>query len=258
MQNKVSKTKKYFVKLAVLLLRLGVWQGAYMIVSKDILLVSPLTVFQRLCAMAVTSVFWKSVLFTFLRITFGFVLGLFFGTLLAVLTVSSSFLRELFRPVISLIKATPVASFIILALVWIKKDSVPIFITFLMVLPIIWANVSEGIMSTDKGLLEMARVFEFSRTKKLRLIYFHSVLPFLAAGSTTAMGLAWKAGVAAEVIAMSNNSIGYNLYRSKINIETADLFAWTAVVILLSVILEKVIRGLLKKYSRRTKDVKAQ
>lgn len=254
MQNKGrAKIKKYAVKLAVLLLWLGVWQGVYMLVSKDILLVSPLMVFKRLCELVVQAMFWKSVLYTFLRIVFGFVLGVFFGTLLAILTVSSSFLKELFKPVISLVKATPVASFIILALVWIKKDSVPVFITFLMVLPIIWANVSEGIISTDKRLLEMAKVFEFGKLKKLRLIYFNSVLPFFAASSTTALGLAWKAGVAAEVIAMSNNSIGYNLYRSKINIETADLFAWTAVVILLSVVLEKAIRALLKKYDRRTK-----
>ncbi len=163
------------------------------------------------------------------------------------LTSSFEFLNRLFYPLISLAKATPVASFIILALVWIKKNGVPVFIVFLIVLPIVWANVSEAIKNTDKSMLEMAKVFRFGKLKTIKEIYVHSVLPYFAAGCTTALGLAWKSGVAAEVISLPQSSVGYHLYRSKITIETADLFAWTLVVIILSVLLEKLITALLKK-----------
>ena len=163
------------------------------------------------------------------------------------LTSAVSFLKKLFYPLISLVKATPVASFIILALVWIKKNGVPVFITFLIVLPIVWSNVSEAINNTDKSMLEMAKVFRFGRLKTVKYIYVNSVLPYFAAGCTTALGLAWKAGVAAEVIALPQSSVGFHLYRAKITIETADLFAWTLVVIILSVLLEKLIVALLKK-----------
>lgn len=245
MQNK--KLKKFLISLAVLLFWTGVWQVAYMLIGKEILVVSPASVIKRLFELSLTLQFWKSIGSSFLRISSGYLLGVIFGTILAVLTSVVSFFRQLFYPLISLIKATPVVSFIILALVWIKKNGVPIFIVFLIVLPIVWANVGEAIANTDKNMLEMAKMFRFGKLKTIKSVYVHSVLPYFAAGCTTALGLAWKAGVAAEVIAMPQSSVGYHLYRSKITIETADLFAWTLVVIVLSVLLEKLIVMLLKK-----------
>lgn len=246
MRNKKS-SKKVLISLAVLLFWIGVWQVAFMFIDKEILIVSPFQVLRRLFELAQTAEFWKSIGSSFLRISSGYLLGVIFGTLLAVLTSSFEFLNRLFYPLISLVKATPVASFIILALVWIKKNGVPVFIVFLIVLPIVWANVCEAIKNTDKSLLEMAKVFRFGKLKTIKEIYVHSVLPYFAAGCTTALGLAWKSGVAAEVISLPQSSVGYHLYRSKITIETADLFAWTLVVIILSVLLEKLIAALLKK-----------
>lgn len=221
-----------------------------MLIGKEILVVSPAQVIMRLAELICDEYFWKSIGMTFLRISTGYIAGVMLGTLFAVITSAFAFLKALFYPLISLVKATPVASFIILALVWIKKDGVPIFITFLIVFPIVWANVSEAIVNTDKNLLEMAKVFSLSKGSIFKNIYVHSVLPYFAAACTTAIGLAWKAGVAAEVIAMPRTSVGYNLYRSKINIETVDLFAWTLVVIVLSVILERFIAFLLGKIKK--------
>ncbi|MDO4381384.1 MAG: ABC transporter permease, partial [Clostridia bacterium] len=99
------------------------------------------------------------------------------------------------------------------------------------------------------------KVFKFGKLKTVRAVYVHSVLPYFAAGCTTALGLAWKAGVAAEVISLPQSSVGYHLYRSKITIETADLFAWTLVVILLSVCIEKLIMKLLEKIRGGKKNV---
>ncbi|MCM1363762.1 MAG: ABC transporter permease subunit [Faecalibacterium sp.] len=226
-----------------------------MAVGQELLVVSPLTVLENIFALIRTASFWQNILLSFVRIFSGYLLGVVVGCLLAYLTTSLKFLDELFRPILMLIKSTPVASFIILALVWIKKDYIPIFIVFLIVLPVMWSNVREGILSTDKEYLEMARIFHFSKFKQLKAIYFHSILPFFTAGATTTLGLAWKSGVAAEVLAMPVKSIGYNLYRSKITLETADLFAWTAVVIILSTVLEKIISHLIRKHSgRRTHD----
>lgn len=225
-----------------------------MLIGKEILVVSPFQVLKKLFELVQSPYFWQSIGMTFLRISTGYLSGVLLGTVCAVLTVAVPFLKALLYPLISLVKATPVASFIILALVWIKKDGVPIFITFLIVFPIIWANVSEAIVNTDVRLLEMAKVFSLGKKSVLKNIYVHSVLPYFAAGCTTAMGLAWKAGVAAEVIAMPRTSVGYNLYRSKINIETADLFAWTLVVILFSVVLERLIVFLLGKIKKEGKN----
>lgn len=116
-----------------------------------------------------------------------------------------------------------------------------------MVVPILWSNVAEGLRSADKQLLEAAKIFRFGKKQKLKGIYLPSVKPSFIAGCTTAIGFSWKAGIAAEVLAIPPDSVGYNLYYAKINLEYADLFAWTAAVIIMSFLLEKAVVKLLKK-----------
>lgn len=254
LQNKENKARRIIYRIATLLFWTGVWQFVSMLVDMEMLVPSPMNVLLRLSELIKTEAFWQNSFYSLLRITSGYLLAIIFGTLLGIITSASSFLYELFRPVISLVRSTPVASIILLALVWLKKDNVAVFISFLMALPIIWANVSQGINETDKALLEMAETFRFSFKKKIKMIYLHSVLPFFLTSATTSLGLAWKSGIAAEVISIPLKSIGYNLYRSKINIETTDLFAWTVVVILLSVAFEKVIVSLLGRFRKKKSE----
>lgn len=246
-----GRLKNSLKTLAAAVFWLLVWQGLSLLVRKPLLLPSPAEAAKRLCALCVTLPFWQSIGLTLLRVSAGFCCGVCCGVFLGAATAKSKLLERLFAPLLAVVKATPVASFIILALVWLQKDLVPVFITFLIVLPVIWANVLEGIRQTDRGLLEMAQVFRLPRRKVLSKVYAPSVLPYFAAGAATAMGLSWKAGVAAEVIAMSNSSVGYHLYRAKINLETPDLFAWTAVVVLLSVLLERVLRRAIRRMEGR-------
>lgn len=233
---------------------LSLWQLAYWLIGSDLLMASPIQVGGRLAALALEGQFWLTALLSLLRILTGFALGLGIGTLLAVLTARSRLLLAVFRPAIGAIRATPVASFIILALIWMSSSRVVIFIVFLMVMPVIWANVTEGIRKTDPQLLEMARVFNLSRSQVIRLIYIPSISPFFVAAATTGMGLGWKAGIAAEVLSTPRLSLGGELFNAKIYLETPDLLAYTAVVIILSLILEKLLVLLLRRtegYFRR-------
>jgi NitT/TauT family transport system permease protein len=234
-------------KLAVAAVWLAVWQAAYMAVRQEILLPSPAQTALTLWGLGRLSDFWISALMSLMRIVEGFIFGVAAGAVLGVLTARFSLLYDFFHPAISVIKSTPVASFIILALVWIKKPGVPVFIAFLMVLPVIWANVSEGIHQTDKDLLEMASIFRFNRKNLVSKVYVPSTLPYFFAGCTTSLGLAWKAGIAAEILSLPAHSIGSQIYYSKIYLETPDLFAWTAAVIIMSIILEKLLVVLLNK-----------
>ena len=237
--EKKAKIKKITIKAAVAALWLVLWQLVCIIVDMELLVVSPLTVLRRLTELAQTGDFWLCSLGSLGRITEGFLLGSATGAVLAMLCHKFSFAREFFSPAVTLIKSTPVASFIILALVWLTGQRVPVFISFLMVLPVVYGNVFQGISEVDTKLLEMAKVYGMNRQKRVTKIYIPSVLPYLMAACRTALGLSWKAGVAAEVIGVTKDSIGRQLYYSKIYLETADLFAWTAVVIIMSITLEK-------------------
>ena len=137
------------------------------------------------------------------------------------------------------IKAVPVASFIILVLIWVPSRNLSVVISFLMVLPIVYTNVLNGIRSMDGQLLEMARVFRVPLSRRIRYIYLSQLLPFLRTAFSLSLGLCWKAGIAAEVIGIPDGSIGERLYESKVYLQTADLFAWTLVIVALSIGFEK-------------------
>ena len=144
-------------------------------------------------------------------------------------------------PVLHIVRAAPVASFIIITLVWIRYQWVPVFISFLMVLPIAWINVEQGIRETDPQLLEMASLYRLSFSKRFWKIYVPSVKPFFLTAAVNGLGFAWKSGVAAEVICRPDFSIGKQLQDAKVYFETPEVFAWTAVVVLLSLLLERLL-----------------
>ncbi|WP_457945601.1 ABC transporter permease [Caproiciproducens sp. LBM24188] len=250
-KNKTTPYSRAAGKVLAVLFWVAVWQILYMIVRQEILIVSPARVMQRISELAVSGEFWTSALNSILHVLWGFFFGVAAGVLFAVLTSFSKALNDLFYPLLSMIKATPVVSFIILALVWIRSDHVPAFTAFLEVTPIVLGNVANGIAKTDCGLLQMARCYRFGVFRTVRRVYIPSVMPYFTAGCTTGMGLAWKTAIAAEVLANTVLSIGGHIYDSKVYLETADLFAWTTVVILLSVILERMMVSLMKKIGKR-------
>ncbi len=248
-KNKIGK--RWIKGGVVAVLWLFLWQAAAKAVGQELLLVSPLTVFYRLIQLVGQPVFWQAVLSSCGRIMAGVLLALAAGTVLAALMSRFSFLYAFFRPALQVIKATPVASFIILALVWIRSGALGAFAAFLMVLPMAWANLYQGIGAVDRDLWEMAKAYDLSPGKKLRYLYLPSLLPYFAAACSAGIGIGWKAGVAAEVLGLPKNSIGKALYNAKIYLEMPDLFCWTAVIILLSLFFEKLAAYFLRAVTAR-------
>ncbi|WP_215904625.1 ABC transporter permease [Parasphaerochaeta coccoides] len=216
-----------------------VWYAAYRLTGQDILVASPSRVAGRLWFLAGTSSFWLTVLVSFLHVAEGLVTGCVAGIVLAVLTWRCRLCDIVVRPAIGIIKAAPVTSFIILALFWLGRESVAPLITMLMVLPIVWGNVTEGLGTLDRNLMVMARTYRFGRGKTLRFVIVPSLMPYFIAALSSAIGFAWKAGIAAELLANDGRAVGGRINQAKIYLETEDLFAWTIVVIVLSIILEK-------------------
>lgn len=230
---------------------IAVWVLLSLRANSTLLFPSPSEVIHALSAMAVTADFWKSTLLSLLRVVLGIIISLAAGSVLAAATEYSRILKALLSPILGIIKATPVASFIILALLWINRSVLPLFIIALIVIPIVWSNVSEGIRSVDKGLYEVSRVYGFGKKDRLFKLYLPSVAPFFMAACKSALGMAWKAGISAEVLSTPQNAIGTELYFSKTYLETPSLFAWTAVIIIMSVIFEKLFVAMLGRLSSK-------
>ncbi len=240
--------KKRKIALWAVAFWLIVWEIASISIGQEILLVSPVDVLIKIGELIFEGEFWYAIGFTLVRIIGGFLLALVLGIVLAIVSVRYKFIRELLEPFIRTVKAIPVASFIILVLIWISSANLSVVISFLMVFPIIYTNIYEGIVQTDVKMIEMADVFKMDLKQRVRYIYCSQVIPYLQSACSISLGMCWKAGIAAEVIGMPDNSIGENLYNAKIFFDTPSLFAWTVVIICISIIFEKLFMKLISIY----------
>lgn len=247
MHLSTTSVKNKGIRLWAVAFWLICWQIGAMSLGQEILLVSPVQVLVRLFQLAGEGDFWKSIGFSISRILFGFAMGCILGVSLGALSSQWKWVRELLAPITAVIKSIPVASFVILALIFLPSRNLSVLISFLVVFPILYTNILTGIESTSDQMLEMAQVFQLSWPKKIYYIYISHLLPYLKTSISVAMGFCWKSGVAAEVIGIPKGSIGEKLYQAKIYLETADLFAWTLVIVLLSIGFERLLGYIVTK-----------
>lgn len=210
------------------------WQAAAMAVGRDFLLASPLAAASRFLALAVSPAFWHAALYSLLRIFGGFLLGLCAGVICAALAARFKRVRELIAPLWTVLRAIPVASFVIVALIWIPSRNLSVLISFLIVFPLIYAGTISEIERADPKILEMAHLLRMPLRRRLAYIYVLPALSGMQGTCASAMGLAWKSGIAAELISIPSGSIGEKLYTAKVYLMTGDLFAWTLLIVLLS------------------------
>ena len=238
---KKKKQKNNHIKLWAVFFWLLLWQVLSMIIDKEILLVSPISAITELLKRLGDVDTWDIIWNSFARISMGFFFAFLGGTTLAVISNKIKTISDVLAPVMLMIKSVPVASFIILCLIWLDTQRLSTFISFLMVFPIIYTNALEGIQNTDKKLYEMLEVFRVPPLKRMRYVYLSQVMPYILSASKVSVGLCWKAGIAAEVIGVPTNSIGGQLYLSKLYLDMSGLFAWTLVIVILSMVFEKIV-----------------
>lgn len=241
-------------RVLILVFWLLVWQVISWIVHNPILLVGPVETIRALGGLIVAGSFWESLAFSFLRIVGGFLAGSAAGILLAWAASRKPVLGEILSPAIGALKSVPVASFIILALIWFGSRGISFFISFIVVFPMLYLNALEGLHSIDGKLLEMAEVFHIPSGSRLKYIEIPAVYPFLMSAFRLALGMSWKSGVAAELIGQYKLSIGNQLYMDKIMLDTAGIFAWTVVIILISWAFEKVFLAVFRRFAPDRRD----
>ena len=233
---------------------LAIWAIASYRINNSFIIPSPKSVIKSVDMLIKTNDFWLITSQSLLRILLGILIAVALGILIAIITTAIPFFNVLITPIMSTVKATPVASFIFIAIIFMNRNSLPVFITALLVLPIVWTNVSSGIKSVPKDLKEVAKIYKLSKFTQLKKLYFPTVLPYFLAACRSALGLAWKAGIAAEVLCTPKSAIGTELYFSKTYLDTEMLFAWTLITIVFSLIIEKIIILMLSKLPFKTFD----
>ena len=230
-----------------------IWQVGAMLLHQEILLVSPVQAVVRLVQLIPSPEFLRSVGFSTGRILFGFGIGTVCGTFLALLAGKSRVVRMLLAPLISAVKAVPVASITVLALIWVTSRNLSVLISFLITLPVVYSGMLEGLENLNPELNEMARLFRVPAGRRFTGVYLSQLLPYFRNAVRLAVGLSWKSGTAAEIIGIPSGSIGEKLYEAKIYLQTGDLLAWTAVIVALSALFERAVLALLRRCCRWAK-----
>lgn len=233
-------------RIAAIFVAILLWQLLAMKLDQKLLLATPVDVAKTLGVLVKSQEFYSAIAYSMGRILLGLLIGAAVGIACALLAGRWHFMEVLFWPYFSAMKATPVASIVILCLVWLSSRRLSVFIVFLVVTPVIYTNILAGIKNLDLKMKDMARVFGINGLRRLLYVYLPELKTYIIAAFALATGMAFKAGIAAEVIGTPGGSVGKMLYNAKVYLETPELFAWTLVIIVLSVVVEQVILGLVK------------
>ncbi len=245
-----EKRRRYVRKGLILAFWFAVWEALDRIADNRLILAGPIRTLQALCEQVVRADFWVIVGASFGRITLGFLLSFVGGFMLALAAHRSRLFREFVDPIMSLLRTIPVASFIILLLIWVGNQALTVFLAFFIVLPLIYTNMISGFESVDPQMVEMGRVFGLSKWRMFLYVYRPAFMPFLISSSKISLGMTWKSGIMAEVLATPAPSIGKMMNTARTFLNTPDLLAWTVVVMMCSWAFEQVFMWLLRRAAR--------
>lgn len=243
--------KKRILSITSLLLLLSIWKISSLLIGAEIILPAPETVLKSALTILMKKDFLNTLLATLVRGLAGFLVSLTAGLVIGIAAGLFKKFRYFIKPVISIIRSTPVISIILLALIWFKTDTVPIFVSFLMAFPIVCGSIIEGITTIDKNLIEMANVYKIPLKKQIIKIYIPALTPFIITGISLSLGIIWKVVVAAEVLSQPKLGIGTSLNEAKAFLITEEVFAWTVIALLLSFLTEKLFKLVSEKVNWR-------
>ena len=218
------------------------WKIISLAAASELLLPAPEKTFRVLVKLVTSDEFVFSVGHTVLRGLLGFLLSLAVGIITGIMAGLNRTFDVMIKPVLVAVRATPVISIILLALIWLSTDLVPVFIGFLIMYPIISTNVTEGIKSVDGELVAMAKTYRVKSSRLIREVYIPAISPFITGGISNAAGIGWKAIIASEVLSQPKFAIGTQMHTAQSYLMVAELVAWTVIAVMLSYIFEILIR----------------
>ena len=241
MNNNALNKKNYLLKLQIVVFWLLIWQLLAMLIGQEVLFASPIHVVKRFLELIIDPQFIKDIINSLLHILLGFFWAFFFAIALAYISKRFENVYRYLSPLFIFIKSTPVAAFILMAFLLFGSQGLSTFISFLMALPILYTNITDGLLSVPKPMLDAAKIYNMSEASQWKYIYIPHASPFLLSGCSVSLGLAWKSGIAAEVIGIARHSLGEHLYDAKLYLDTPQLFAITLIIVCLSWACEKII-----------------
>ena len=254
MKNNMNLLKNKALKIILpTVLILLIWETAFLLTDNTYFIPSIKETLSSLVKILISRSFFRIVLTSVFRVLAGLFLGLILGITAATLCHYHEIMNVLLSPIISIMKATPVACIVVLLWISMTYTQLTVFVVMLMVVPIVWQNVLDGFRAIDKDLIEVSEIFRLDLKTKLRVLIVPTLMKYISPALVTSVGLSWKAEIAAEI--MTNSNMGRLIYNYKnVTFDTASIFAWTIIIVLFSIALEKITKLLLRRLTNNAEN----
>lgn len=241
--------KKNGTILSVIIL-LGIWQIAAWSIHNDFLMPYPIEVLSTMIKQCSDISFYSILFATLSRSLCGLLVAFLIGGICAILSFYFVYFKHCISPIILLTKSIPNIAYIIIILVWFGSESSAVIITFLILFPVIYANIYEGLQSMDQDLKDVLRIYPEKRMTTLYKVYLPMLVPTINASLSSGLGLSFKVGVMAEIIGQVQIGVGRQLNIARFNMDMTTIFAWTLWIIILLIIID-YIRKLSMNYMKK-------
>lgn len=245
-----ERVKKTLFSTASILLLFLLWQIYAISVNNPTLMPHPLDVLQTLGVLLTQSDTYITIFTSLSRLLLSLLMATVLGTILGLLSGVNHNIEAFLRPLIITIRTLPVISIIVVILIIFGNTTTLYIISLLLLFPIIYQAVLDGVKNVDPLLIDVVRLeCDDTNTVVLKNLYFPLSMPFLRSALIEAVGLGFKVMIVAEYIAQTNVSIGREIYVSKVNLAFSDVFAWTILLLLFVLIIEHLVEVLIQKTS---------
>lgn len=253
MNNSITIKKRdyIFITLGIITIFL-IWLFASLIINNEIALPSIGKVFIALKNLSLTGNTYIILLYTLLRIIISLILGILFGIVLGVLSAFYDWFYYFISPFIKIMRALPIASIILIILILFGYRGFgdltfsPIIVTLLLVIPLVFEAVYRGIKNIDVDLINVGRLYTKNKFDMAKRVYIPLIRNELSIAIVQSVGLSFKAMVMAEYVSQTQTSIGYSLLNAKANLDYNYVFAWTIILIIISILIEVLSKQLIK------------
>jgi len=230
----MDRKKRLLISFSSCVAIIIIWEIVSVALGASVILPSPFEVASSVLKLFASPVFLKNVGATVLRAVFSFLIIFFSGAVAGTVAGLRPTVDAVLSPFITLLKATPVMSVILLAFIWFSTGAVPVFAAFLMAFPVMYVQVMNGTHHLDGKLLQMCRVYGITGRKYLSNFVIPSLVPSYVTGAKQSLSMIWKVVIAAEVLTVPQSGIGRSLQLAQVRLDTASVFAWTIIAVVLT------------------------
>lgn len=235
-----NKNIIYFILGIIIFILL--WFFISLKINSEIVFPNILTIIKKLIEIILEKSFYKDLFLSLIRVFITFILSFLLAIIFGILSGIFSSIRYMLMPIINFIRTIPTIPLILVAIIWFDNNTVPIFVSMLVIFPIMYDAVVNGIINVDKNLIDMSLSYNVSLKTQIISLYIPSIKPYILTSISQSMGITWKSILAAEILALPSLGIGSKLYESHLYLDTVSLFAYCLIAVIFNGIFEIIIR----------------